>query len=290
MDDEALSREYGNISAPMNEPGEGELVEYIFNEVLEEDIIKGRRAVINRAPIMTAWATIVLENLGFLRREALSLAHCYVHTTSTARGISLGIIPASEKQRAVNVIGSNQPHFELMGVKIPLMKVGKAQEWRGISQGQVVGPDNAFNYMKRSMHQTLPAIIGSLLLLADSFTSNNPDSQDSNKSDFYQPSTGPDILHANAYDLYTKFRPSTAGEWGKKSTFYCGKALALRRGRNEDLGLWEKIEDGNEDGQQAEIEAFEQELQNLVKVESEAGNGQEESPLQVERIKKEDPL
>ncbi|UZJ52368.1 hypothetical protein CBS101457_001688 [Exobasidium rhododendri] len=73
MDDDALSREYGNINAPVNEPGEGELTEYIFNEILEEDVIKSRRAVINRAPIMTAWAIIVLEKEGFLRREALSL-------------------------------------------------------------------------------------------------------------------------------------------------------------------------------------------------------------------------
>jgi len=73
IDDEALSREYGNISATKHEPGEGDEVDYIFNEVLDEDVIKNRRAVINRAPIMTAWATIVLEKLGFQRREALSL-------------------------------------------------------------------------------------------------------------------------------------------------------------------------------------------------------------------------
>lgn len=28
-----------------------------------------------------------------------------------------------------------------MGVKIPLMKLGQLDEWRGISQGQVIGPD-----------------------------------------------------------------------------------------------------------------------------------------------------
>jgi hypothetical protein len=78
MDDEALSREYGNISAPKQEPGEGDETDYIFNEVLDEDVIKSRRAVINRAPIMAAWATIVLEKLGFKRREALSLGEIYL--------------------------------------------------------------------------------------------------------------------------------------------------------------------------------------------------------------------
>lgn len=72
-DDEALSREYGNIKAPSGDPGEGDQVDYLFNEILDEDVIHNRRALINRAPIMTAWATIVLEKLGFERREALSL-------------------------------------------------------------------------------------------------------------------------------------------------------------------------------------------------------------------------
>ena len=100
---------------------------------------------------MTVWATIVLERLGFERREALSLAYCYVNTTSTARGVSLGIISASEQDKTLSTMGSNQPHFELMGVKIPLIKLGQTQEWRGISKGEVIGPDQAFNYMRKSM-------------------------------------------------------------------------------------------------------------------------------------------
>jgi hypothetical protein len=175
-----------------------------------------------------------------------------------------------------------------MGVKIPLMKVGKSQEWRGISQGQVVSPDNAFRYISKSMQQTLPAIMGALMLLADSFTSNTGDQGD----DLYNPSTAADLLHANAYNLYTQFRPSTSIEWGKKSTFFCGKALALRRGRDEDVSLWEEIEDGSRGrmGQQSEIEAFEQELRNLVKTETEdvkAGTASD-SPSSV-TVKKEEP-
>ncbi|UZJ52367.1 hypothetical protein CBS101457_001687 [Exobasidium rhododendri] len=221
----------------------------------------------------------------------LCKAHCYVHTTSTARGISLGIIPASERERSVNVIGSNQPHFELMGVKIPLMKVGKSQEWRGISQGQVVGPDNAFRYISKSMQQTLPAIMGSLMLLADSFATSS--GQAGEESGLYDLGTSTELLHRNAYSLYTQFRPSTSGEWGKKSTFYCGKALALRRGRDEDMRHWEQVEEnGGGVHQQSEIEAFEQELQNLVKQES--GNvvvkAEEQASSSDAVIKEEDPF
>lgn len=48
-------------------------VSFVFNEVLQESEIRGRYAYVNRAPVMTAWATIVLERLGFDRAEALSV-------------------------------------------------------------------------------------------------------------------------------------------------------------------------------------------------------------------------
>lgn len=34
----------------------------------------GRSVVINRSPVMTAWAFVVSERLGFTRRESLSFA------------------------------------------------------------------------------------------------------------------------------------------------------------------------------------------------------------------------
>jgi hypothetical protein len=256
LDDDSLSREYGNVQTPRREPGlGGEQLEYVFNEVLDEDALRGRYAHVNRAPIMTAWTTLVLERLGFQRREALSLAHCYVNTTSTARGISLGIIPRSERDRAVHIVGSNQPHFELMGVKIPLMKLSGTDEWRGISAGQVVGPDQAFNYMRKSMYQTLPLVIGALTLLADSYVLGNEESNGNASLDV----PSPDLLHERAYELYTQFRPETAGEWGKKSSFYCSKALALRRGHEAEIDAW----DVKQDGEALEAQEFERELKAL---------------------------
>ena len=44
-----------------------------FREVLDEDILNVKSSVINRAPVMTAWAGIVAERLGFEREEALSI-------------------------------------------------------------------------------------------------------------------------------------------------------------------------------------------------------------------------
>lgn len=123
---------------------------------------------------MTAWATVVAERLGFSRAEALSVgessasfppnsaivrdltlsilindlhpAHTYVNLTSTARGINLGIIPPSERNK--HVVGPSQPHFELMGVRVPVMQLQDGT-WRGISGGEVVGPEKVLMRMSR---------------------------------------------------------------------------------------------------------------------------------------------
>ncbi|PWZ02188.1 hypothetical protein BCV70DRAFT_198467 [Testicularia cyperi] len=276
-DDESLGREYGNVSAPADKKASRRTapveMEYMFNEILEEEALVGRYAVVNRAPVMTAWAVILLERLSFNRTEALSLAHCYVSHTSTMRGISLGIIPASERDKAVNVVGPNQPHFELMGVKIPVMQMQDGS-YRGISGGEVVGPEKAFNYMRRAMAQTLPSVVGALTLLADSFmeptsVKMEPDlstdidykvqdsiksaatlSDDSNTaaatgSSSVQsavPEYGAEYLNTRGYELYAEFRPSTSGEWGKKGRLWYDKILALRRGHDADMEEWRRKE------------------------------------------------
>lgn len=132
----------------------------------------------------------------------------------------------------------------------------------------------AFNYMKKSLAQTLPLLIGALSLLADSYI--NPPSPDtdskedikkeetnqdedgdskpnvdisststSNSSD---PKYGPDHLNDIAYSLYCDFRPETGGQWGKKSRLEMNKILSLRRGRES-----ERILDGDGDGQQGNV-------------------------------------
>jgi hypothetical protein len=44
-----------------------------FHEILDEDKLKLKSAIVNRAPVMMAWACVVAERLGFSREEALSI-------------------------------------------------------------------------------------------------------------------------------------------------------------------------------------------------------------------------
>jgi hypothetical protein len=44
-----------------------------FHEIMDEDTLKHKSTVVNRAPVMMAWACVVAERLGFTREEALSI-------------------------------------------------------------------------------------------------------------------------------------------------------------------------------------------------------------------------
>lgn len=44
-----------------------------FHELLDEDALRRKSTVVNRAPVMMAWACVVAECLGFSREEALSI-------------------------------------------------------------------------------------------------------------------------------------------------------------------------------------------------------------------------
>lgn len=81
-------------------------------------------------------------------------------------------------------------------------------QWRAISAGEIVKPQTAFAYHKRSFHQQLGAVIGSLRLLAESYP--------------------PDELNEKGYGMYLNFRPETDG-WGKKAEMKMSAILDLRK-------------------------------------------------------------
>ena len=44
-----------------------------FHEISDEEALRHKFTVVNRAPVMMAWACVVAERLGFSRDEALSI-------------------------------------------------------------------------------------------------------------------------------------------------------------------------------------------------------------------------
>ena len=50
---------------------------------------------VNRAPVLTLWAAVVAERLGFERDEALTLGRVLAGLTAHAKGVRLGILEPS---------------------------------------------------------------------------------------------------------------------------------------------------------------------------------------------------
>lgn len=93
--------------------------------------------MVNRAPLLTIWAMIVAERLGFEREEALSIGRfwptlhmidchqsdisptaagsVYTEMNAVAKGLSPGIIDQSRKTEIEPISGEQQPYVDLMG-------------------------------------------------------------------------------------------------------------------------------------------------------------------------------
>ncbi|GAA5910900.1 hypothetical protein JCM6882_001925 [Rhodosporidiobolus microsporus] len=178
--------------------------DYDFEEIEVEEALLQKTVLTNRAPVMTAWACIVAERLGFRRQEALSIAHVFTDMNASSKGVSLGIMgPDAAKVE----VGPSQPFVDILGRKVPVLSTQNG-EWRAISKGHVADPAKAFSYVRSAFRQQMGAVVGSLRLLAASFS--------------------PAELNKKGYGLYLDFRPEVEG-WGKKGEVRMETILNLRR-------------------------------------------------------------
>ncbi|KAL4076062.1 hypothetical protein J3A83DRAFT_4089915 [Scleroderma citrinum] len=177
-----------------------------FEEILDEDVLRTRSAIVNRAPLMTAWAMIVAERLGFQREEALSIASVYTEMNAVTKGVSLGLIDESRKKEIETLPEGKQPYVDLMGRR-PLYQT-RSSKWLALSGGSPALPSTAFSYVSRSLRQTTSYVMGSLRLLADSYSAQE--------------------LNEEGYSLYADFRP-TVNEWGKRGEVRCARILSLKK-------------------------------------------------------------
>ncbi|THV08473.1 hypothetical protein K435DRAFT_771969 [Dendrothele bispora CBS 962.96] len=185
-----------------------------FDEIMDEEVIKTKSTVINRAPVMTAWATIVAERMGFNREEALSIATVYTEMNAMSKGVSLGIYKTTDQRKHLDAVkGGNQPYTDLMGRRIPLLYMSETSQWRALTDSSPTKPSVAFSYISRSFRQTTPHIIGALRLLAESFS--------------------PQEINDKAWALYCDFRPSREG-WGERSEVRCDTILGLRNVKSDE--------------------------------------------------------
>ncbi len=169
---------------------------------------------INRAPVLTLWAAVVAERLGFEEDEALSLAKALAGLTAQAKGRRLGIYKLHEEgaKKAREKERGEEFWIELCGRPIPAKNTEDGI--RAVSGSDVVEAEGVQRYLKSKFGDDLEKVRSEMQKLARTFS--------------------PEELAVQAYPLYEHFRPEIpagAKGWGAKGNLDLGviEGLAKRR-------------------------------------------------------------
>jgi hypothetical protein len=146
------------------------------------------RIKINRAPVLTLWATIVAERLGFDSEAALTLGRAVAGLTAQSKGRTLGIYHPRESEGDDQGEGGPAGDLvtvSLMGRAIPAVRVGNRV--RAADKGKPADPDSVRRYLTSKFGDNLRSAEAALRDLAAAIP--------------------PDELETAAYTLYQGFRP-----------------------------------------------------------------------------------
>ena len=154
---------------------------------------------INRAPVLTLWAAVVAERLGYSRDEALTLGRAVAGMNAQSKAVHLGLrepTPPGEQARKRAAAGTPQT-VELLGRAVPVVRTPKGL--RAAKEGKPESADAVERYLAGKFGDGLDAARSAMTALAGRFT--------------------PAELASTAYALYERFRPEipagTRG-WGAK--------------------------------------------------------------------------
>lgn len=157
---------------------------------------------VNRAPVLTLWAAVVAERLGFDRDEALTMGRVVAGLNAYAKGRSLGIFkPAPEevKRERRRLAPGAVMHVDLLGRAVPVLRTDAGL--RALSKNEPVDPDAVRRYLRSKFGDALDAVEREMRTLARSLPAGE--------------------LARRAYALYEAFRPAIpAGVrgWGAAGT------------------------------------------------------------------------
>ena len=166
---------------------------------------------INRAPVLTLWAAVVAERLGFDRPTALTLGQAVAGLSAYAKGVSLGIIeprPELVRERGDQLAEGERLHVDLLGRAVPVVRTDDGL--RAVSKGKPGNPAQIERYLAGKFGERLDDARQAMAELAAA----------------YEPAD----LYRRGFRLYEQFRPAVpAGEsgWGAKGELDLRKVRAL---------------------------------------------------------------
>jgi hypothetical protein len=110
------------------------------------------RIEINRAPVLTLWAAVVAERLGFDWQEALTLGRAVAGLNAYSKGKALGLFePTPEAVREKRDQLRRQKgafSIDLLNRKVPAVHTEAGI--RGLQKDQPTNPTSVMDYLKRA--------------------------------------------------------------------------------------------------------------------------------------------
>ncbi len=147
-----------------------------------------RTITINRAPVLTLWAAVVAERLGFDDDEALTLGRAVAGLNAYSKGVSLGLFEPSVKavkERRETLEHGKQLTVDLLHRAVPVMRTKDGL--RALSKDRPISPESVRRYLQGKFGDALDEAATAMTKLARSY----PQSE----------------IAARGYALYEKFRP-----------------------------------------------------------------------------------
>jgi hypothetical protein len=160
-----------------------------------------KKIKINRAPVLTLWAAVVAERLGYDEKTALTLGKAVAGLNAQSKGRRLGIYEEKseeEKEEQATKQKQLQTEFiEILGRDVPAVET--AGGLRAAGKGKPIHAESVQTYLEQRFGEDYEAARSAMERLAKAYT--------------------PKQLKSKAYDLYEKFRPEIPeGKkgWGAK--------------------------------------------------------------------------
>lgn len=168
--------------------------------------------LINRAPVLTLWATSVAERLGFDRDEALTLGKAVAGLTAQSKGRRLAIfkpVPQEIKDARARKRGEEFA-IEIFGRAVPA--INTAEGVRAVTKDKPIDAKSVERYLESKFGESLGNVSEAMRDLAKAFR--------------------PEELSTEAFKLYEEFRPAIPGGvsgWGSKGELDIGRIRGLAR-------------------------------------------------------------
>jgi hypothetical protein len=154
---------------------------------------------INRAPVLTLWAAVVAERLGYDRDEALTFGKAVAGLNAQSKGRRLGIFKPGkdEGKRPREKKPGAEFRVEICGRAVPAVETDEGV--RAVIKGKTIDPEKVAGYLERTFGEDLGDVREAMDDLAGGLDGEE--------------------LADRAYSLYESFRPdipSGKKGWGAK--------------------------------------------------------------------------